>query len=179
MPLLVGAAASVKLDPRLFFFGDGDFEFGGDVTEDFYLDGKFAKGFDRVVELDLALVDLEALGFERVGDVAVGNRAEELSVFGGLARELKLDAVERSGLLLRRGMLGGRLLRQRTADALERFHIAGGGFDSQLLRQQKIARVAGLHVHDVAAVAELFNVFLKNYFLHWRFLFVSRNSMLR
>ena len=57
------------------------------------------------------------------------------------------------------------------ADAFERLHVAGGGFDGQLFRQQKIARVAGLHVHDVAAVAELFDVFLENYFLHLRFLF--------
>ena len=52
------------------------------------------------------------------------------------------------------------------ADALKRFHVADGGFDGQLLRQQEIACVAGLDGDDVSAVAELFDVFLKNYFLH-------------
>ena len=55
--------------------------------------------------------------------------------------------------------------RQRAANPFERFlYIAGGGFNGQLFRQQKIARVTGLHVDDVAAVAELFDVFLENHF---------------
>ncbi len=97
------AAASVRTcESRLFFFGDMDFYFGGDVAEDFDLHGEVAEGFQRVVELDLALVDLEALGFEGFGDVAVGDGAEELIVFAGLARELELDAVERRRTASRR-----------------------------------------------------------------------------
>ena len=82
------------------------------------------------------------------------------------------------GLLLGRALLGGGFLGQRAADAFERLHIAGGGFDGQLFRQQKIACVAGLHVDDVATVAELFDVFLENYFLHLRFLFESNSLSL-
>ena len=65
-----------------FFFYLG-FYFGGYVAEDFHGDGIFAEGFDGFAELDLALVDLEALGGEGFGDVAGGDGAEELVVFAG------------------------------------------------------------------------------------------------
>ncbi len=48
------------------------------------------------------------------------------------------------------------------ANALEGFHVAAGGFDGELVRQQEIAGVAGLDDDDVAAVAEFFDVFLQN-----------------
>jgi hypothetical protein len=171
MPLRDLGSGIGDVETRLFFFGDGDFDFGGDVAEDFDFYGEIAEGLQRVVELDLALIDLVALSFEGFGDVAVGDGAEELVVFAGLARELELDAVERGGLFLGCVLLGGGFLRQRAADPFERLHVAGSGFDRQLVRQQKIARVAGLHVNDVAAMAELFDIFLENYFLHLRFLF--------
>jgi hypothetical protein len=174
----IGEGESRKSSRELFFFGDLDFDFGGDIAEDFDLHGEVAEGFDWVVELDLALVNLEALGFESFGDVPVGDRAEELVVLAGLARELELDAVERGGLLFCGVLFGGGFLRQRAANALERLHVAGGGFDGQFVRQQEIARVARLHVDDVAAVAELFDVFLENYFLHLRFLLIRILSSL-
>src|SRR5262249_18999589 len=62
--------------------------------------------------------------------------------------------------------LGGGFLGQRSANPLEGFHAPGGGFDGQFARQQEIASVAGLHGDDVAAVADLIDVFLKDYFLH-------------
>ncbi len=52
--------------------------------------------------VDLALVDFEALGFERIGNVAGGDRAEELIVFAGLAREAELDTVQSRGVLFAR-----------------------------------------------------------------------------
>ena len=72
------------------------------------------------------------------------------------------NAVEQLGLFLRGIQFGGGFLGQRSANALERFHVAGAGFDGQLARQQEIAGVAGLDGDDVAAVTELFDVFLKN-----------------
>src|SRR5580704_11787538 len=80
MPLRVSCSGIGDVASRLFFFGDLDFYFRGDVAEDFDFDGEIAEGLQRVVELDLAFVDLVALGFEGFGDVAVGNGAEELVV---------------------------------------------------------------------------------------------------
>jgi len=70
------------------------FYLGGYVAENFYGDGIFAEGADGLLELDLALVDLEALGGEGVGDVGGGDGAEELIVLAGLAREADADAVD-------------------------------------------------------------------------------------
>src|SRR5579872_1884709 len=118
MPLRVSCSGIGDVESRLFFFGDLDFDFGRDVAEDFDLYGEVAEGLQRVVELDLALVDLVALGFEGFGDVAVGDGAEELVIFAGLARELQLNAVESGSLLFRCVLLGGRFLCQRAANAL-------------------------------------------------------------
>src|SRR4029077_12344445 len=138
------------------------FYFGGDVAEDFYGDGIFAEGFDGFAQLDLALVDLETLRGEGFGDVAGGDGAEELVILAGLASEAHGDAIDERGLLLRGFELGGGFLGEGSANALEGFHVAGGGFDGELVRQQEIAGVAGLDGDDVAAMAELVDVFLQN-----------------
>src|SRR5580692_2403162 len=51
---------------------------------------------------------------------------------------------------------------ERCADALDRFQIAGVGFHGEFARQKEIAGVARLDGDDVAAVPQLFDVFLKN-----------------
>src|ERR1700674_2475062 len=128
--------------------------------------------------MDLALVDLEALRGESFGDIGSGDGAEELVVLAGLAGEAHGDAIDEGRLLLRGFKLGGSLLGQRGANALERFHVAGGGFDGELVRQQEIAGVAGLDGDDVATVAEFFDVFLQNdlHFLYSRFLNLFRGD---
>src|SRR6202011_2014270 len=123
----------------LGFFFDVGFYFGGDVAEDFYGDGIFAEGFDGFAELDLALVNLEALRGEGFGDVAGSDGAEELVVLAGLAGEAHSDAVDERGLLLRGFELGGGFLGKRVANALEGLHVAAGGFDGELARQQEIS----------------------------------------
>src|SRR6266852_5852200 len=83
---------------RLRFFFDLGFYFGGYVAEDFYGDGIFAEGFDGFAELHLALVDLEALRGEGLGDVARGDGTEELIVLAGLAGEAHGNAGDERGL---------------------------------------------------------------------------------
>ena len=51
-----------------------------------------ADDLDRIGERDLALVDGEALGGERVGNIRGRDRAEQLIVLSGLAREFQRDA---------------------------------------------------------------------------------------
>src|SRR5258708_7614426 len=163
MPPLVesGGGETYRIELLRFLFDLG-FYFGGYVAEDLHGDGIFAEGFDGFAELDLALVELEALRGEGLGDVGGGDGAEELIVFAGLAGEAHGDAVDERGLLLRSFELGGGFLGERGADALEGFHVAAGGFDGELARQQEIAGVTGLDGDDVAAVAEFFDVFLQN-----------------
>jgi len=148
--------------PELFFFGDVNGDLSGDVAKDFDGHGVFAEGFDGIGDLDLALVDLEILRREGFGDVGGSDGAEHLIVFPGLARELQRYAIEQSRLFLSRVQFRGGLFRKRCADAFNRFQIAGIGFHGKLARQKEIAGVAGLDGDDVAAMAELFDVFLKN-----------------
>jgi len=53
--------AELRLAKLLRFFFDVGFYFGGYIAKDFYGYGIFADGFDGFLELDLALIDLEAL----------------------------------------------------------------------------------------------------------------------
>src|SRR6266480_1242423 len=150
----------------LFFFSDVNLDLRGNVAENFDGHRILTDGFDRFGKLDLALVYLEVLRGERFGDVRGGDGAEHLIVLAGLARETKLHTIDQRGLFLRGVQFGGGFLRQRRANALQGLHVASGGFDRQLLRQQEIPGVAGLYGDDIAPMAELIDVFLKDYFLH-------------
>src|SRR5215469_16709770 len=160
---------------RLGFLFDVNLEFGSDVAKDLDGDGVFAKGLDGIGELDLALVNLEALCLQPIGDVAGGDGAEHLIVFAGLAVELQGNAIEQLGLLFRGLEFGGGLFGESGADAFKRLHVARSGFDGKLVGQEKIAGVAWLDGDNVAAVAELFDIFLKND-LHDDLLTPFRNS---
>ena len=56
-----------------------------------------AERLDRLVELDLAALDLDAGGGGAVGDVARGDRAVELQRLGGLADEGDLEVAHLGG----------------------------------------------------------------------------------
>src|ERR1700730_16214041 len=116
----------------LGFFFDLGFHFGGYVAKDFYGNGIFAEGFDGFAELDLALVNLEALRGEGFSDVAGSDGAEELVVLAGALGEAHSDAVDERGLLLRGFELCGGFLGERVANALEGLHVAAGGFNGEL-----------------------------------------------
>src|SRR5579864_6361857 len=81
------AAKDERLKPVLRFFFDGHFEFGGDSVNELHGDWPFADDLDRLVELDAALVDLEALRLQGIGQIGGGHGAEQLVVFAGLAGE--------------------------------------------------------------------------------------------
>ena len=52
------------------------FHFGGDIPENFHRRAEISQRFDRFRRLNLPLIDLEALAFKRVSNVASGYRAE-------------------------------------------------------------------------------------------------------
>src|SRR5580704_3837570 len=160
VPLLV--KIQIACDLELFFLRDVDNHLCGDVAEDFDGDGIFAEGFDGLGDLDLALVDFEVLRRERFGNVGGGDGTEHLVVLAGLARELQRHTIEQLRLFVRGIQLRGGLFRERRADAFDRLQIAGIGFNGELARQKEIAGVAGLDGDDVAAVSQLFDIFLKN-----------------
>src|SRR5579863_9422369 len=123
-----------RLKPILRFLLDHYSEFGGDSVDQFHGDQFFAYDFDRLVEVDAALVDLEALGLQGVGQIGGGYGAEELVGLAGLARELHGHLVEQGGLLLRRVLFGGGALGERDADFLQALDVGGRSFERQLVR---------------------------------------------
>src|SRR5271165_1636275 len=155
-----------ELCRKLFhvFFFDVDLDGGVDVAEDLDGHGVIAESLDGLGDVDLALVHLEVLRRERFGDVAAGDGAEHLLVFAGFTLKGERNVIQQSDLLLRALEFRGGFFGQGGADTLQCFHVAASGFDGHFAREQKIAGVAGLDGDDVAAVAELFDVFLKNDF---------------
>ena len=67
--------------------GDQHADLDRDLRMEVDLDLVRAQRLDRLVELDLAALDLDACGGGAVGDVARGDRAVELQGLGGLADE--------------------------------------------------------------------------------------------
>src|SRR5579885_652272 len=147
---------------QLFFFADVDADLGGDVPEHLDGGGIVAEGLDGVAQLHLALIHVETLSGESFGDVRGSDGAEELVVFAGFAREAERNEVQEFGLFVSGIELRGGFLREGTADPLESLHVAGGGFNGELSRQQKVAGVARLDGDHVAAMTQLFDIFLQN-----------------
>src|SRR5580704_397224 len=146
----------------LRFFFDCYLDLRGDVAEHLDGHGSFTNRLERLAQLHLALIDLEALRRQRVRNIRRRHGSEHLIVLAGLARELDGNAIEQLGLLLRGLQLRGGFLGQRGANALDGFQVARRGLNGQLLRQKEIARVAGLHGDHVPAMPQLLDVFLKN-----------------
>ena len=72
------------------FFLDYNLQVRGDVLVQLYRHGEFPDGLQRFMQLNLSTIKVEALLFERVGDVARGDRSEQLILLAGTAREIEL-----------------------------------------------------------------------------------------
>src|SRR5690606_24298182 len=115
-------------------------------------------------ELDRLRVDLEVLGGVLVRDVAGGHRAIESALFARVRDDRARDLLE---LLRERLELHLRLalLRDEAAlDALEAVEVVLRHLDREALGQEVIAAVAVRDVDDIADLAELLDVSLKEDF---------------
>ena len=107
----------------------------------------------------LGLRDLEVDARQRIGDVGVGDRAEQAAVDAGLLRDVNGAAVHLLAQRLRRGeLLGGGLL-ELDAARLELLDRGLGGATRHPGRDQEVAGVAVLDLDDVAEVAEVGDLF--------------------
>ena len=108
---------------------------------------------DRLLEVDLAAVDLDAAGvLDRVGDVLVGDRAEQATVVAGLLLDREDRLGEQLGVLLRARLRASLLRRARRPRCALR-----GGVEralrrrlGELARDQVVAQVARGDVDDGA-----------------------------
>ena len=149
---------------RLFFLLDRHLEARGHFAVQLDRHVELAERLERLVELDLAAVDGEALGLERLGHVTGGDRAEEVVVLAHLAGELERDAGDLAGQDLRLAFLLGGAAHGRSLHLLDHVLVALGGLDGQTAGQQEIASVAVCDLHHVAAMAQFLDVFFQDDF---------------
>jgi hypothetical protein len=140
---------------ELLLFDDHRLDGRGDVVGD--LDDHHARpdGLDRLVEVDLALVELDAAGLaDRIDDVLRGDGAEQAAVVAGLVRDREHRLVQELGVVA--GLGGGLLERLVGLDltALRGRDRALGGGLRELARDQVVAQVALRDVDDRPAAAQ-------------------------
>src|SRR4051812_9310679 len=128
-------------------------------------------GADRVVELDLALVQLEAARLlDRVDDVLRGDRSEQPPVVARGLRDRQHRARQQGRVLLSAvrqilcRLLGSVHAPLRLRDRTRR------GRRSELAGQEEVAQVAGGHVDDVAALTDVLHVLEKDRLGHGAYL---------
>ena len=76
-----------ELHPRRSALDHPDFHFRLDVGVQLDRDLVDAEGLDRLVQVDLALLDVQTLRLQLLGNVAGGHRAEELALFADASGE--------------------------------------------------------------------------------------------
>src|SRR5688500_8968638 len=118
--------------------------------------------FDRLGELDLAPVDLDALRGEQLRDLRRGDGAEQLALFAHLHRDLERDRLDARLLGVERLALPRHLVGDHALVVLERLHARLGGGDRLALREQAVAREARAHLPRLAGVAEPRDVFAQD-----------------
>jgi len=136
----------------------------GDVFVQLDRDDELANGLERFMQLDLAAIDVEALLFESLGDVAGGYGSEQLIAFARLAEELHIEPVKLFGERLGFRLLLGGAAHGGGFHLLDDSLVGDRGFDRELPGQEKIPPVSFGDLDYLAAIAQLGHVFFENDF---------------
>src|SRR6266581_964347 len=132
---------------------------GPDVGVDLDAHREIAQLANRLGEVHLALVHVNPELFELALDVARRDRAVQLVLFANLDREREMDVGEAGSLGFGGALLGGALPGDalRLVGDLLLVRLRGGV--GEPLREEIVARVAVLHLDDVARGPEVLHVF--------------------
>ena len=119
---------------------DADFRLHVGVQAD--RDAVDAERLDRLVQIDLPLLDVEALRLELLRDVGRRDRTEQLALFADARREGERHLLELLGELLRRAatLVLGRL--EAIALLLDALQVARRRLVGEAVRQEIVAGVA-------------------------------------
>src|SRR3954469_15904910 len=119
---------------------------------------------DRLVQVDLTLLDVESLRFQLLRDVRRRNGTEELSFIADARGEGQRDLLEARRQALRR-LTALILSRFETITLLlDALQVPGRRFVGEIARKQIVASVAVLDLHDVPGLAEVLDGLTKNDF---------------
>src|SRR6266545_1150837 len=149
--------ASMRRAPwgKLLFADDRDGDLGQHLGVQVDAHRVVAEGLDAAFEIDLAAIDDEALGLQRLGNVAGGHRAVEgvllADPFGDLdpePREARLDLLGGAALL-------GMHRLDLDAPLLEELLVGRRVLHRETLREQVVAAETRLDLDCLAALAEV------------------------
>src|SRR5439155_6738000 len=128
-------------------------------------DPVLAEGPNRLVQLDLALVDrLPELLRERLGHVGGGHGPVEPALLANLRVDLQRLGLEPLGDLLGLPLLASQAALGRLLSSLDLFQGTRRGRDGEPTREEIIARIAIRHLFDLACPAQVLDVFAEDDF---------------
>src|ERR1043165_3088409 len=157
-PIAGSVYAENRRQKLLVFPDDPKLEVGDHAGSEPHGDLVLTEGLDRLIELDRAVVDIDSRALELLGDVLVGDRAEQLLVLADHALELQRHDVDARGDDGgARALLGDLALDQRLL-VVEAVLVAHGGADREAARHQVVAAVPRTHRDQLARLAEVLNV---------------------
>src|SRR5829696_5199283 len=123
-----------------------------------------AERLDRLVQIDQALLDVEALRVELLGDVCRGDGAEQLALLADACREGELHFFEPLGQLggrLDALVLGGLEAAALLRDALQ---VARRRFVGEAVGEKEVAGISVLDGDDVSWLAQVLDRLAENDF---------------
>ena len=123
-----------------------------------------AECLDGLFHHHLVAGDGEAGLGHRLGDIARGNGSEELTHFRSGANHADGEAVHLAGFGLCLATAGQVVSFTLGLFGFETLEVVLVGAKGLALRQQEVAGVARLHLHDIAHLAELLDAFKQNDF---------------
>src|SRR5438552_3601424 len=146
------------------FLDDGHQDFGTHVGMQLDPDPELAQLADRLGEVHLALVHLDPKLLQLALHVARRDRAVQLVLLADLDGEAEPDLGDARGLGLGGALLVGALPRDPLRLVRDLLLVRLGGRVGEPLRQQVVAGVAVLDLHDVARGAQVLHGFTQNHF---------------
>jgi hypothetical protein len=142
-----------------------DRDAGADLPVDLDRDVERPQRADRLVQLNLAAVDLDPFGLEQLGDLRARHGAVEGVVLADLLPDHDFDLGDARR---QAGRVFGLLRLADDPDFLAELdlpHVPGRRLERQRLGKQEVPRVTGGDVHHLAALSQLVDVF-SQYDLH-------------
>src|SRR5687767_545184 len=155
-------AASADAAGRRLLLDDPDLDLGTDIGMQADRHAVDAERPDRLVEVDLALLDVVSLGLELLRDVRGGHRPEQLPLFTDARREGERNLGELVGDHLRLIAAVGLRGLETLALLLDAFPVARRRLEGVAAGEEKVACVARGDLHEVPGVAEVVHGPAKN-----------------